>query len=157
MTALFAALTIEPVRAQPITKLGAFSGVTSKDDGEHCSGYSMALWSLNGRAFGLIDFHAGLCGDPPCSAIDEVEYDPDAGTLHLRAAIPDTASFEGVADATGLRGRLGQEYVELARLEELRQGSFPPDTSLTAWCAFWKAVPRCTGVADLCKSLGVDG
>lgn len=137
----------------PLQLLGRFDNVDSSDQGEHCDGYSLDLWDANGRVLGLLHRHSGLCGDPPCAVLDRVSFDRKTGRLTFASRIePQTFSFVGHLRAKSVTGELNGHTLQLDRQPQVG-GLFEPDTNVRAWCSFWKDVPRCTGVKELCTGL----
>jgi hypothetical protein len=131
--------------------LGRFDNVGT-GEGEHCDGHSLNLWNARGRVIGLLHRHEGLCSDPRCAVIDAPSLDAATGRLSFSARIDDeTFSFRGVLKEH-VTGHLNGEALRLNR-EPSSTGKFAPDNSVGAWCTFWKSVPRCTGVKELCAEL----
>ena len=71
-----------PVRR--ILYVGTYEKVESAT-GEHCSGYSIDLWKQNNLLFGLLHQHRGLCGDPPCGVLKDLEHSPETGVIRFTA------------------------------------------------------------------------
>lgn len=140
--------------SQPLTPLGSFSDVRSSD-GEHCTGYSLALWQSGSRVFGLLDVHQGLCGDPPCGVLQDVSLDPRTGRLRFWTSIDTRRRFDGMLVGDVVTGTLGTHAVRLTRDRDRTATAFEPDQSLPAWCAFWSKIERCGGVAAFCASAGI--
>ena len=139
--------------AQDLQHLGRFHNVSSQDRGEHCSGYSLGLWKYRDAVLGLLDVHAGLCGDPPCAVIDDAALDPKAGRLRFSASIDgQKIQFEGTMAQAAIEGLFNARRTHLARDTQGASEDFEPNRSLAAWCRFWSSVPRCRGVRELCKS-----
>ena len=138
---------------QAFESLGSYGDVSSKDDGQHCSGYSVALWRHGDRVLGLLDVHAGLCGDPPCTVIEDVSLDAKTGRLRFRSSTNGQLAFVGTVTRDAIIGTLGEERIRLARHDDRWAADFKPNRSLAGWCDFWSGVPRCRGVRELCASL----
>ena len=156
VTILCLAMLLVPTDAlsQGFKRLGSFDNVVSRT-GEHCRGYSLELWQSGTEVIGLLDVHGGgLCGDPPCSLLQGVSFDPATGRL-LFSAFNGASSFkfEGRLVRNAIVGTINGQAVRLTRTE------FPddwgPDQSMPVWCAFWAGVPRCTGVPELCSLKGI--
>jgi len=137
---------------QDLQHLGSFHNVTSQDRGEHCSGYSLGLWKYRDELLGLLDVHAGLCGDPPCAAIRGATLDAKSGRLEFSASIDgQTIQFEGTMTRAAIVGLFNGRRARLARDTQGTDEEFEPNRSLRAWCRFWGSVPRCRGVRELCE------
>lgn len=138
--------------AQGLTPVGSYANVrTSNATGEpHCYGYSIELWTLDGGpSIGLLDRHDGLCGDPPCEVLTDVSLDRKSGVFVFAAF---GVRFVGRLTSKTVEGTFGNERLRLQRERDYLTNS-PRDRSVDAWCAFWRTVPRCTGVAELCRTL----
>ena len=133
--------------------LGSYGDVSSQDGGQHCGGYSLALWRHGDRVLGLLDVHEGLCGDPPCSVIEDASLDAKTGRLRFRSSVNGGLAFVGTVTREAIVGTLGGERVRLARHDDRWAADFKPNRSLRGWCDFWSGVSRCRGVRDLCASL----
>lgn len=138
--------------AQDFAPVGSFDNVRqSLATGEaHCYGYSLELWQYKGRMLGMLDRHAGLCGDPPCEALTDVSHDPKTGALTFSAL---GMSFNGRLRQNDVVGVLGGQRVRLGRSKDFPMDA-ERDRSVDAWCEFWRGVPRCRGITALCTSLG---
>jgi hypothetical protein len=152
---LICLISVLEARAQEFSALGSFENVreTSISEEPHCYGWSLELWRYRGHILGLLDRHAGLCGDPPCQTVTDVSYDAKSGRLAFAAF---AMSFVGTLRTNELVGTLGTERVRLKR------SKMPPmdaasDRSLDAWCQFWRGVRRCKGIGELCRALDVRG
>jgi hypothetical protein len=146
-----AILTLGSTAAEEFSAIGSFHNVRqSVGEESHCYGYSLELWRHNGRVIGLLDRHAGLCGDPPCEALRDVSYDPRAGRLTFTAL---EEKFAGTLRRDDVIGTLGATRVRLAR-DSNDPMDANSDESFSAWCAFWRTVHRCRGVVEMCKSAG---
>jgi hypothetical protein len=138
-------------RAQDFTAIGSFDNVrASRSEDPHCYGYSLELWRYQGRILGLMDRHAGLCGDPPCEVLADVSHDPRTGRLSFSAL---GVAFVGLLRRDDVIGTIDGKRVRLARNKE-DAGDSAWDTSLDAWCQMWRGVSRCRGVDALCSALG---
>jgi hypothetical protein len=137
--------------AQEFSPVGSFDNVReSTGDEPHCYGWSLALWQYKDRVFGLLDHHEGLCGDPPCHALTDVSHDPKSGRLSFSAF---DKRFMGTLTREEVAGTLGSERLHLKRNDNQMDARW--DKQLDAWCDFWQGVPRCKGVAKLCRSVVV--
>ena len=144
--------------AQDLQHLGTFHNVSSQDGGEHCSGYSLGLWTFRSELLGLLDVHAGLCGDPPCGVIHDAALDPKTGHLRFSSSINgQKIEFKGTMTHGAVDGLFNGKRARLARDTQGTGEDFEPNGSVSAWCGFWGSVPRCTGVRDLCGSIDVQG
>lgn len=133
--------------------LGHFARVTSADNGEHCSGYSLDLWESKASLVGLLHHHSGLCGDPPCAVIEQAALNRSSGRLAFTSKIgTERFRFVGVVRGKRVVGKLNDRMVRLDR-EPDDTGGFEPDTNVRAWCSCWESVPRCRGVKELCAQL----
>lgn len=140
-------------RAEPLRYVGRFHDVASTDGGEHCAGYSLGLWTYRDRVLGLLDVHAGLCGDPPCGAIEDARLDSRTGRLTFRSTVDGRPiHFQGTLTRETIDGAFDGVRARLAREGDAVGSSFGPDRDVSAWCAFWSTVPRCSGVGELCES-----
>jgi len=139
--------------AEPFALVGRFDNVSS-GTGEHCEGYSLDLWRSGAAMLGLLSRHEGLCGDPPCAAVQVRNFDVHTGRLSFRAVVVgQTIDFTGSVQGDAVAGRLNGDPVRLNR-QSPGTGVFAPDTSVAEWCSFWQAVPRCKGVKEICHTLG---
>lgn len=137
--------------AQELQKLGQFNHVTATPSG-HCSGESLDLWLLRGRALGLLHIHEGLCGDPPCSVIEDVSYTRGAGALSFSTTVHGAAyRFDGLVRRDDVIGQLNGRRVRLER--ERDDAAVDSDRTIEGWCGFWTRIKRCGGVTELCTSL----
>lgn len=153
-------LFLQPVatRVDQLQYLGSFHNVSSNDGGEHCGGYSLGLWKYRDSVLGLLDVHAGLCGDPPCGVIRDVSLDSKTGRLEFWSLINgQTIQFQGRLTRESIDGAFNAERVRLAQDRDRMSSSFEPDRDILAWCKFWSSVPRCGGVRELCESINVQG
>lgn len=73
--------------AQDLRYLGSFHNVSSGDGGDHCEGYSLGLWKFRDHLLGLLDVHAGLCGDPACGAIRDAVLEGSTDRLRFSSSI----------------------------------------------------------------------
>ena len=152
---LICLISVPEARAQEFSALGSFENVreTSISEEPHCYGWSLELWRYRGHILGLLDRHAGLCGDPPCQTVTDVSYDAKSGRLSFAAfAMP----FAGTLRKNELVGTLGTERVRLKR-SKMWPMDAASDKSLDAWCQFWRGVRRCKGTGELCQALDVPG
>jgi hypothetical protein len=146
------------VSAQDLQHLGNFDNVSSNDGGEHCAGYSLGLWKHRNEVIGLLDVHAGLCGDPPCAVIRDAALDPKTGRLRFSSSINgQKIQFRGTMTRGAVDGVFNGEPARLVLDREGTSDDFEADRTLPAWCKFWGSVPRCSGVQDLCESINVPG
>jgi hypothetical protein len=139
--------------ARKFELLGSFGNVASSDGGEHCTGYSLALWKSDARVLGLLDIHQGLCGDPPCGVIQDASLDPQTGRFAFWSSIDKRWDFVGTLTADTVVGALNGERVRLERERDSPGVDFKPNQTLESWCEFWSGVRRCRGVRELCASL----
>lgn len=138
---------------EPFGLVGQFNNVSSRT-GEHCEGYSLDLWRSGADMLGLLSRHEGLCGDPPCSAVQVRNFVVNTGRLSFHTVILDQPiHFAGSVQRGAVVGRLNGDKVRLNR-QSSHTGVFAPDTSVGEWCSFWQAVPRCSGVKEMCHTLG---
>lgn len=149
--------------------IGAFQNVRS--DGEHADGYSVRLWSREGKIVGFIDHHRGLMGDPPMGILTDVQYDSSTGDISFKARITDgihycrehngvpshdLISFQGVLKKDMLVGDivLTDELHSPAIIKEERLNfSMPRDEAFKlkdyadydAWWKYWEPVYKFRG------------
>jgi hypothetical protein len=155
---LLVLLVLHPVttRADQFQYIGSFHNVSSKDGGEHCAGYSLGLWKYGERVLGLLDLHAGLCGDPPCGVIKDASLDSRTGRLVFWSSINgQKIQFVGTLTRETIDGAFNGKLARLARDRDRMTSNFEPDRNVLAWCTFWSSVPRCSGVRELCESINV--
>src|SRR3954469_22041431 len=141
-----AVLTAGATTVEEFKAVGSFHNVRSST-GEHCYGYSLELWRHNGRLIGLFDHHAGLCGDPPCEALQDISYDPQSGRLSFSAL---NERFSGMLRRDDVVGTIGTSRGRVADSDVPMDGK--QDKSFADWCAFWRTVHRCKGVDELCAA-----
>ena len=67
-----------------VVYVGTYEKVESID-GHHCSGYSIDLWKHNNVLFGLLHHHRGLCGDPPCGVLTDIQHSSKSGSIRFKA------------------------------------------------------------------------
>jgi hypothetical protein len=155
-TAAFLLTTVSPMGlTEKFERVGSYADVKSHT-GEHCDGYSLDLWRADGRLIGRLDIHRGLCGDPPCGTIADAALDA-SGRLTFSTEIDGQRwTFTGTLTRDAVNGTLNGTRVRLRRDRERDKywTDYKPDQSLDAWCEFWAAVKRCSGVRELCASLG---
>lgn len=148
-----------------MTTIGSFNRVKSTATG-HCSGHSLDLWQYGGRTFGLHHRHDGLCGDPPCSALQEVKFNPKTGDLeflsylhgwkYIFAGNVEQDAVVGNFTTSATNGRFtSTEAVKLMRDKD-RPLDLEHERNVVAWCKAFKPLGRCSGVEDMCKSMGVE-
>jgi hypothetical protein len=157
---LSALLLLLPIAAtaRDLESVGSFHDVTSQDGGEYCAGYSLGLWKYGDHLMGLLDVHQGLCGDPPCGTIRDAILEPKTGKLRFRSSANGRElRFEGRMSREAIEGEFNGQRVRLALDPSATPSGFEPNRSIAAWCGFWSSVPRCNGVQELCRSLGVVG
>lgn len=151
LVTVFSILSASAV-AQEFGAIGSFHNVRSSAGEEpHCYGWSLELWKDGDRLVGLLDQHGGLCGDPPCQTLSDVSYDAKTGRLSFSAF---DRRFTGTLKRNEVTGTLGEERVRLKRDKDY---PISGDNTLAAWCTFWRTVPRCKGVDELCRGLGIPG
>ena len=157
--ALFALLFfLQPILilADEIEHVGNYRNVSSKDGGEHCAGYSLGLWKYREQIFGLLDVHAGLCGDPPCGVIKDARLNSKTGRLEFWSSISgERIQFEGTVTRNTVDGVFNRERSRLIRDPDSMSASFEPNRNILAWCKFWSSIPRCSGVQEFCQSQNV--
>jgi hypothetical protein len=136
--------------AQEFTPIGSFDNVQQSTSEEpHWYGWSLELWRYKDRVLGLLDHHEGLCGDPPCRALTDVSHDSKSGRLTFSAF---EIRFMGTLTRNEVVGTLGTERLHLKRNNDRTDAR--SDRRLDEWCEFWRGVPRCKGVAELCRAVG---
>lgn len=146
---LLSALLMTGHQRSDFVPVGSFTSVrVSRSEDPHCYGWSLKLWRHEGRVVGLVNRHEGLCGDPPCRVLANVTHEARSGRLTFFAF---DLKFEGTLRPHQVTGTLGEERLTLTRDENPMDARY--DKNLDAWCEFWGAVPRCQGVAELCRSL----
>ena len=159
----------EAISSNGLKGIGAFQNVRS--DGEHADGYSVSLWSREGKIFGLISHHRGLIGDPPMGILTDVQYDPSSGDISFKARITDgihyckehngvpsrdLISFHGILKKDMLEGDLvlTDELHSPATIEEERlKFSMPREdeyelkdyADYDAWWKYWEPVYKFRG------------
>lgn len=150
-----------------MTTIGFFNRVKSTATG-HCSGHSLDLWQYGDRTFGLHHRHDGLCGDPPCSALQELKFDPKTGDLEFLTSLRgEKYKFVGKIDQDVVvgsfsisfsDGRFSSEHNETVRLKrDEGRSSYPEnERNVSVWCKSYTSLARCSGVNELCKSMGVE-
>ncbi|HEY4356512.1 MAG TPA: hypothetical protein VGN16_12245 [Acidobacteriaceae bacterium] len=123
-TLLLLALTCSLGCARAVAQMnpvGRFADM--RETGEHCSGYSLELWKLDGRLYGLFHACAGLAGDTPTGVLENVAFDETRHTLKFEAKLTmgsdfhqgaqtpskDMFTFEGTLDAAEVSGNLKHE------------------------------------------------
>jgi len=131
--ALLSIGTTLPVFAQnpsrAIRAIGEFSNVRHTED-DHAYGYAIELWSDGDSVLGLIFVSAGLEGDAPAGALENVRFDSRTGALSFTAKLStgvvilpggrqeptrDLFEFSGTLTATALTGTI-------QRSDQLRPG-----------------------------------
>ena len=130
----------------PIHPLGSFEAVQS-NDGEHCNGYSIDLLQKSEtEMFGLMNHHAGLCGDPGCSLLTGSYKD---GSITFSTTQP---IYEKIYSFKGLINNNNQLTGQLNNVDiSLKSNALGMKTeTLNQWCSFWEQVPRCKGVREYC-------
>jgi hypothetical protein len=104
---------------------------------EHCVGYELQLWKLNGQLYGALSYCAGLTGDTPIGYIDHVVWNATTGKLTFDAKLTfgndgpgkdgkdvmskDFYQFDGTLTATLLSGKMTHE--------DMAQDHPSPDTA----------------------------
>lgn len=81
---------------QPTTQLapvGRFADM--RESGEHCTGYSLELWKLEGKLYGLFHACAGLAGDVPTGVIENASFDEGTHALKFEAKLTVGSDFHG--------------------------------------------------------------
>ena len=129
-------LVVQPLAAHSddLQHVGDFHDVSSKDGGEHCAGYSLGLWKHRGRVLGLLDVHAGLCGDPPCAVINDAKLGPRTGRLEFWSSIQSQKiQFKGTMTPEAIDGEFNGERARLARDRNRTSSNFEPNRNISAW------------------------
>jgi len=126
--------------------LGSFENFRSTETG-HCYGTSISIWELNDKEIiGLLDVHAGLCGDPPCSFL---QGDINNNEISFKTNVPiynELYSFKGKFTNNELSGQLNNSNATL------KSSSFTlPYKDIKNWCSTWSQIPRCSGVKEYCQ------
>ena len=149
MLAALCVLLTTGQQAPDFAPIGSFASVrqTGSDD-PHCYGWSLKLWRYKGQLAGLLNRYEGQCEDPPCRALVGVIHDARTGRVTFSAF---DLKFDGTLRSSDVSGTIGDERLTLKRNDHPMDTQY--DNNLEAWCAFWGAVPRCEGVAELCRSL----
>ena len=127
-------------------KLGSYDNVKASKTG-HCYGTSISLWRVKkDKIIGLLDIHAGLCGDPPCSFI-QGNIKNDIISFKTSEPIYDKFySFTGNISNNELIGSLNKIK------STFNANTFPqPYKNIKSWCEAWVKVSRCSGVKAYCK------
>jgi hypothetical protein len=62
---------------------------------EHCVGYELQLWKLNGQLYGALSYCAGLTGDTPIGYIDHVVWNATTGKLTFDAKLSTGSHGDG--------------------------------------------------------------
>jgi hypothetical protein len=104
---------------------------------EHCVGYDVQLWKLNGQLYGVLSYCYGLTGDTPIGYIDHVVWDVKTGKLTFDAKLTtgndgpgkdgkdvmskDLYQFDGTLTASLLSGKMTHE--------DMAQSNPSPDTA----------------------------
>ncbi len=126
--------------------LGTYDNVSSSASG-HCYGTSVSLWQINNsEIIGMLDVHAGLCGDPPCSLL---KGNINNNIVSVKTTAPVYNKhylFTGYIINSQLTGMLNKSKTTL------QKNSFNLQyKNVAAWCAAWSKVLRCKGVKAYCK------
>jgi len=101
-----------------LTPVGRFADM--RQTGEHCSGYSLELWKMEGKLYGLFHACAGLAGDTPTGVIENVSFHEGTHALKFEAKLTvgsdfhqgaqtpskDLFTFEGVMESAEVSGNL---------------------------------------------------
>lgn len=145
-TLLILLITNIALGEEKLTHLGNFVGVRSTDTG-HCYGTSISLWELkNNQLVGLLDVHAGLCGDPPCSII---QGSIKNNTVSFKTNVPiydKLYSFSGKISNNELFGQLNNEKT-LFKSDSYKSLY----KNIKSWCSAWSQISRCSGVKEYCQ------
>jgi hypothetical protein len=146
---VLSALLTTSQQGSDFVPIGSFANVrqTSGDD-PHCYGWSLKLWRHNGQVIGLTSRYEGPCFDPVCRTLTNVTHDVRTGRLRFSTF---DMTFDGTLRPQELTGTLGVERLTLRRGDDPMDAR--SDKDLDGWCTFWRTVPRCEGVAELCRSL----
>ena len=156
--ALFSRLSVVLDAAEtsirPVVYVGTYEKVESID-GEHCSGYSIDLWKHNNVLFGLLHHHRGLCGDPPCGVLTDIQHSSESGSIRFKAETRESKlDFSGSLKDDLLKGTLTKRWSgtdidskETVRLPKHRQAYLANRfDSLEKWHEVYDSIPRCRGV-----------
>lgn len=77
-----------------IVEVGAFSDMRYTE--EHAYGHTVMLWRAGDCVFGLLEYSAGMAGDAPIGALQDVKYDANTGALTFAAKLTTgMVSFRG--------------------------------------------------------------
>jgi len=146
---VLSALLATSQQASEFAPIGSFASVrqTSSDD-PHCYGWSLKLWRYNGQVIGLASRYEGPCFDPACRTLTNVTHEVRTGRLSFSAF---DMTFDGTLRPNEVTGTLGDERLTLTRGDDPMDAHY--DKDFDAWCTFWRTVPRCEGLAELCRSL----
>ncbi|MHB9100628.1 MAG: hypothetical protein ACYC2E_03830 [Sulfuricella sp.] len=143
--------------------IGSYEKVESST-GEHCYGYSIDIWKQNGQPFGLLHYHTGLCGDPPCGVLEAVNYDAKNGKLSFNVETRlSKFRFSGKLTRDSLTGSLQESptgqiswtkgKVDLPRKRDSTTEEFYGEPrSLAEWHARYDSYGRCLGITGYMKS-----
>ena len=155
---LFAHLSVVLDLAETSTRRVVYVGTYEKVesiDGHHCSGYSIDLWKHNGVLFGLLHHHRGLCGDPPCGVLTDIQHSSESGGIRFKAETRESKfDFSGSLKDDLLAGTLTKRWSgtdidskETVRLPKHRQAYLTNRfDSLEKWHEFYDPIARCRGV-----------
>lgn len=126
--------------------LGSYDNVKASNTG-HCYGTSISLWKIkNNKIIGLLDIHADLCGDPPCSV---VQGSIKNNTVSFKTNMPiydKSYSFTGNISNAELSGSLNKIK------SKFNINSFSQSyKDIKSWCSAWSKVSRCNGVKKYCE------
>ena len=137
-----------------VVYVGTYEKVESIN-GEHCSGYSIDLWKHNDVLFGLLHHHRGLCGDPPCGVLTDIQHSSKSGSIRFKAETLEAKfDFSGSLKDDLLKGTLTKRWSgtdidskETVRLPKHRQAYLANRfDSLEKWHEFYDPIQRCRGV-----------
>jgi hypothetical protein len=154
MRAIAVATSTAETPARSIEYIGTYEKVESAT-GEHCSGYRIDLWRHEGKLFGLLHHHRGLCGDPPCGVLTAIQHDSRNGAFSFEANTGESEFyFSGKHGLDSLTGTLAERLPKTDNvLKETIQLPKKQDRYLAAqidslekWHRLYDSVARCRGV-----------
>ncbi len=137
-----------------VVYVGTYEKVESID-GHHCSGYSIDLWKHNDVLFGLLHHHRGLCGDPPCGVLTDIQHSSESRSIRFQAETLEAKfHFSGSLKDDLLTGTLAKRWsgTDIDSKETVRLPRHPQVyladkfDSLEKWHEFYDPIQRCRGV-----------
>jgi hypothetical protein len=138
------------------TTVGHYANVTQSPSG-HCDGYVLNLWKYGDHVFGLLKEYGGQCADPECGATRDVKFDPKTGNLEFWSSLyGQKYQLTGKIEQDKIIGAMNAHPVVLKQeRDDLSESERDEDRNVAAWCSGWSQHPRCSGVKELCSSMGV--